>query len=159
MVANFWRLIYTGYLQLPAAAFRSGSGRFRHCKIQGITVKIVGFFNFTYYSCSQPSIPKNCISKFWYVVGQKNLHKIFFFEKFKTSLFFVCLKSCSHYISDFFQENWKNKYAFKNSEHENPIDKKALNSIQNELNYKSVKVGTSSGSLAKFTTLRVCNLA
>ena len=36
----------------------------------------------------------------------------------------------------------------------NSINKKALNSIQNELNYKSVKRGMSSGNLAKFATLR-----
>ena len=41
----------------------------------------------------------------------------------------------------------------------NHINKKALNSVQNELNYKSVKRGMSSGNLAKFATLRGCNLA
>ena len=41
----------------------------------------------------------------------------------------------------------------------NPMNKKALNSIQNELNYKSVKRGMSSGNLAKFATLGGCNLA
>ena len=41
----------------------------------------------------------------------------------------------------------------------NLINKKALNSIQKELNYKSVKRGMSSGNLAKFATLRGCNLA
>ena len=41
----------------------------------------------------------------------------------------------------------------------NPINKKALNSIQNELNYNSVKRGESSGNLANFATLRGCNLA
>ena len=41
----------------------------------------------------------------------------------------------------------------------NPINKKAFNSIQNELNYKSVKRGMSSGNLANFATLRGCNLA
>ena len=37
---------------------------------------------------------------------------------------------------------------------ENPINKKALNSIKNELNYKSVKRGMSSGNLANFATFR-----
>ena len=41
----------------------------------------------------------------------------------------------------------------------NSIKKKASKSIQNELNYKSVKRGMSSGNLAKFATLRGCNLA
>ena len=41
----------------------------------------------------------------------------------------------------------------------NSINKNALNSIQNELNYKSVKRGMSSGNLAKFATLRGCILA
>ena len=36
----------------------------------------------------------------------------------------------------------------------NRINKKALTSIQNELNYKSVKRGISSGNLANFATLR-----
>ena len=41
----------------------------------------------------------------------------------------------------------------------NPINKKAINPVQNELNYKSVKRGTSSGNFANFATLRGCNLA
>ena len=41
----------------------------------------------------------------------------------------------------------------------NSINKKELNSVQNELNYKSVKGGMSSGNLANFATLRGCNLA
>ena len=41
----------------------------------------------------------------------------------------------------------------------NPIHKKALDSIQNKLNYKSVKRGMSSGNLANFSTLKECNLA
>ena len=41
----------------------------------------------------------------------------------------------------------------------NPINKKTSNSIQNELNYKSVNIGLSSGNLAHFATLRGCDLA
>ena len=41
----------------------------------------------------------------------------------------------------------------------NPINEKASDFIENELNYKSVKRGMSSGNLAKFATLRGCNLA
>ena len=41
----------------------------------------------------------------------------------------------------------------------NLINERALNSIQNELNYKSVKRGMSGGNLAKFATLRGCSLA
>ena len=39
------------------------------------------------------------------------------------------------------------------------INKKALKSSQNELNYKSVKRGMSSDNLANFATSRGCNLA
>ena len=41
----------------------------------------------------------------------------------------------------------------------NLINERALNSIQNELNYKSVKRGMSSGNLANFSNLRRCKLA
>ena len=41
----------------------------------------------------------------------------------------------------------------------NPVNKKALISLRNELNYKSVKIGMSSGNLANFGTLRGCNSA
>ena len=39
------------------------------------------------------------------------------------------------------------------------MNKKALNSIQNELNYKSVKRGISGDNPANFATLKGCNLA
>ena len=45
-VGKFQGLKHTGYLWLPAAAFKGGCGWLRHCKIHGITVKIVNFFQF-----------------------------------------------------------------------------------------------------------------
>ena len=41
----------------------------------------------------------------------------------------------------------------------NPINEKASDFIENELNYKSANRGISSGNLANFATLRRCNLA
>ena len=41
----------------------------------------------------------------------------------------------------------------------NLINKKALNSVQKELNNKSLKIGVLSGNFANFGTLRGCNLA
>ena len=46
----------------------------------------------------------------------------------------------------------------KNQDITNLTNREASNSIQNEPNYKSVKIGMSSGNMANSATLRRCNL-
>ena len=150
------------YLWLSAAAFRSGSGWFRHWKIHGDYCKNSEFFSVFHPNPARSArYQKNCHLQILTCYRAKKSAQNVLFKKLKTLFFFLMfvLKNFFILFTWFFNKIKKINMQLKYQGMKNPTNRKALNSIQNKLNYKSVKGGMSSGNLANFSTLIGCNLA